>query len=400
MKLSKYKTIRLFISNFIALFALLLPLQAIHHNQIFTPTLQNLNTITLTRLSDQESKSNFQGVSALNLALTICDHYNDIDNSLILPLSTNNEKEYLRVYKGVFIPSSRNEQKDYITLYSRGFARQERPALRKKLPLYQKILSYLIPGLQERGLPKKGGGVLAAYAALRNKFIHTPCITFDYPDASHLVNLAQKIDLLCLDTILESIPANKKMIYCGTSRGASALLKHELQNNNNPCAMILESPFFSIKDTTAQLAKTCLWNIPFSSLFAYKLFRWLYPQYQPMQDNLLQLIPRINPQTPLFIIHLQNDPYVSDAGIFTMVNTLARYNSNVHLLVIKDTTRTARHGALNKIKPCQQAVNAFLKHYNLPYDKELAQQGQELLAQAKANAKASSPDSWKLTSCF
>lgn len=370
----------------------------------FTPSLENLNTITFLSLSPQDLMSSFQEITVSQLAFSICNNYKNMPTATLLPIKTIDKsiKEYQIVHKGIVL-DTKNHTNNIITLYSRGFAREKSPLQSMNdIPLYRKILSYLFPGFQSNGLPKRGGGALSAYAAIRDNFIHTPCISFDYPDIDNLVNIAQSLDLSCLHTIINNIPDTTKMIYMGTSRGATALLKYELltTTNRHPCVMVLESPIFSLHDTAQQISKTFLWGFPYSAALGYAIFQWLYPLYNPREDNVIQLLPFISNTLPIFIVHLKNDPYVSNRAMFTMVNTLARYNKNIYLLVLEDSTGVARHGALNKIVAFQQAANAFYEQYGLAHDQLLAQQGRLLLDNAYKNASAQSYKEWSLTPCF
>ena len=417
IKLSKYFPILLLFFNLFIECTLYSPYNAqkyhrllstsLKRNKKFNPTLNNLNTITLTPLSQQESEHNSPIITISELANAICDHYAEIKDETILSIKNQNIiKDYCKIHKGIYLTSHEKEQKEnnIVTVYSRGFARESRPISSSEgTSLYRNILHYIFPVFQVQGLPQKGGGALSTYAAYRDDLIHTPCITFDYPDTNNHMNVAQTLDIACLDTIVKNIPTTQKTVYLGASRGATALLKHELLNerNQHPCAMILESPFLSMHDTMSQIARKCFWNIPFSSTLAYNAFRWLYPNYNPQEDNLTELLPNINPDIPLLIIHLKEDPYISDAGMFKIVHTLAHYNKNIHLLVLTDTTGKAHHGKLSRIKAFQKTANAFLQQNAIPHSECLAEQGQQLLSSARKNAyNCSSPAEWNLTPCF
>lgn len=369
---------------------------------MFIPTLNNLNTITMTNFSFEKPKDISCETTISKLANTIYSNYKKIENGTLLPikLPDHSVKKYCSVFKG--IQTDYDDQ--FITVYSRGFAREPKPLNphEKSISLYKKILHFLFPGFQMRGLPRKGGGALCAYATIRENLIHTPCISFDYPDTINLLNFAQSLDLECLTTVLNNIPSDKKAIHVGTSRGATALLKQELLNTSDihPAALVLESPFLCLQDTATQLIKTSIWNLPFPSWLAHTIFQWACPNYNSAEDNLKQLLPTISKDVPIFIVHLKNDPYISDEAMFTMVHTLSQYNDNIHLLVLTDKTRQACHGRLNIIKSYQRAANAFYKEYNLPHDETLAEEGEQLLQQAQVNAYATSLKNWITTECF
>jgi hypothetical protein len=369
---------------------------------VFNPTLRNLNTITFSLPMLTKPESAIQKVRISDLAETICDCYHRIQDGTLLEINNkeNNQKKYCEVNKGI---ASELVKEDFVTIYSRGFAREPRPINPKNDTVFhRKIINYFLPGFQIKGLPRKGGGALSAYAAVRDNFIHTSCICFDYPDMRQYINFAQTTDFSCLDTIIKNIPDNNKAIYLGTSRGATILLKYELLNttNRHPSAMILESPCLSLKDVATQLVNTSALKMFLSPYLLYTIFQWLCPHYNSQEDNLTSLLPHINSEVPIFITHLKGDPYISDHAMFTIVHTLAQYNKKVHLLVLIDPTKQATHGRLNVVKAFQKAANAFLKEYDIPHDALLAQEGENLLALAYSNAYVQSPKDWKLTPCF
>lgn len=366
----------------------------------FLPSLASINTLTMYNFSSDFPENNPEITTIQKLALNVHDDYKNIHDGTCLTINAlDGQKSYCSVSKGVYTA----DENPYITIYSRGFARESRPynATENNDAYYKKILNALIPNFQVRGLPQKGGGVLSAYITLRENFIHTPCVSFDYPDARQSANFAQTVDLQCLDIVIRGASKEKKIILMGTSKGATTALKHELLNKTDihPAGLILESPFLCLKDTILRLIKTAIFNLPFPSYLAFSAFNWFYPHYNPQEDNLEKLLININKDIPIFIVHLNNDSYVSNESMFCIVKTMAAKNKNIHLLVLHDPTKKTKHGKLTVIKPFQQAVNAFYKKYDLPCNEELAQEGETVLADAKKNAEAHSIQDWILTDC-
>lgn len=366
---------------------------------LFVPTFKNLNVITMNNFSQQKPE-NGDEISISQLTNLIYKNYDSINDGTLLPIKSydSSVKGYYSLYKGINI----SEDDQYITIYSRGFARESKPSESNE-SYYKKILNFIIPGFQVRGMPKKGGGALCAYASIRENIIHTPCVSFDYPDTLSLLNIAQTVDLQCLGTVTQGIPSTLKRIDVGTSRGATALLKAELLNktDNHPVAMVLESPILCLDDTISQLIKTSLWNMPAPSSLAYSVFTWLCPSYNSREDNVTKLLPNITKDIPIFIVHLNNDPYVSNEAMFCIVKNLRQKNKNIYLLVLDDQTKQARHGRLNIMKPFQRALNAFYKNYKLPHNAQLAEEevSQKLFTNARTNTTASSVKNWIITDC-
>lgn len=349
----------------------------------FIPTLENLNVLTIMPANEECTHNNTLVVQ--NLITKIQDNYKDISRELLYVQSPRQLTEHL-VIKGM----PENQDEKFITIHSRGFAQDDATCYKRSLNCFERVT-----------VPTKGGGVLCAYTAIRDFYIHTACVTFDYPDQHEFANLAQKLDHKCLDTIIKNIPADYKKVYFGTSRGATNVLKYELFNtsNDHPCAIILESPFISIKKIISeQVADAGLSYIPtaqyLAELGSLAFIKFKFPNYKEEEDNLETYLSNIDPQVPILIAHLKHDPYVSDESMFNMVDELATQNHNIYLLVVRDTTKKLGHGRLSRAIPFQRLTNAFLKKQEIPHNKMLAQEGEALLKIARNNALAGSLDEW------
>lgn len=368
--------------------------------------LESLNTLTFVPLSslEQELKITAPSISISELVYTIDKDFETLIDPLIIPIKNKNKepKNYCKVSKGVDLPSN---QSKYVTVVSKSYAEGVPIGIKQKKSFMQKIGDYLLPDYKDLAdLPVHGGAALVSYAAYRDNLIYTPCINFDYPD-KELTNFAQTIDLYCLKNIIEKIPQNSKAIFIGTYRGATNLLKNELLNQtlHRPVSMILESPFFSIKDVSKQISLKCRIKFPFLANLAYKSFCWLHPNFNPLEDNLEELLThnKISETTSILLIHLKDDPMVSDAAMFTIAKLLSSHNTNIHLLILEDSTKTFRHGQLQRSEKCQQVVNSFYRYYNLPHDNALATAGEHIFSTTKSNVyQCNSPQEWQIISCF
>lgn len=369
----------------------------------------SLNTLTLLPCTDNDQFNKF--ISMADLAEQIHTNFQSIvDGTRVLIRPKNNDgsqaKEY-SIYKKVML----EENTSYVTVFSRGFARESMPVSKTvdNEFSYKKIIKYLFPSFHMQGLQRKGGGFVSASVAFRDQLIHTPCITFDYPDTRTFVDFAQSNDLKCLTTVMNAIPQEVKIISMGVSRGATASLKYALTAEKygarQASALILESPFISIENVTYQLSEKCFYSIPGSLNFLQIAFNLFYPRYKFCNDNLLDLLMQNNQgqnkmSMPILITHLQNDPYISDKAMFGMVQLLSKHNDKIYLLVLADDTHKVSHGRLHAVEVYQQVVNAFLHNNGLACNKGLAQKGQVLLERAKKNAGVTHHEDWTLTECF
>ncbi len=368
-----------------------------NRNRVPAPPI-SLNTLTLVPHNQDQ---NDVGVMMDDLAELIHTNFQSIEDGthvLIKNKANGAIKKKYAVHKGIKLA----EKENFVTVFSRGFARESSPASKASQDKfsYQTIIKYLIPSFNMRGLQRKGGGFVSASAALRNNLIHTSCVTFDYPDTRSFIDFAQHNDLKCLNTVMQQISDKYKIISMGVSRGATASLKYELSGAKKSAVLILESPFASIQNVMNQLTKNCFYCFPGMHTLVQLSFKLLFPRYKTDYDNLFDLLPQINPHIPILITHLENDLYISDKAMFTMINTLSKYNQHIYLLVLTDETNKAIHGRLSSIEPYQWVVNAFLEKNGMPHDEKLAIKGKELLERAQANAYVNHHKDWILTECY
>lgn len=369
---------------------------------LFQPTLNNLNTTQITFAKTQDISLPIKPIA--DIVNTIYFDFENLEqtNQIALKNTDKTIKGFCIIEKGISHKTNMNNP--YITLVSKAYAKAAAPL--DYLPpktLYQKMVDFICPDLHEAMLlPKKGGGILSAYTAYRDNIIYTDCVNFDYPDTEELTNFGQRLDLNCLNTIYDGIPSSSKIIALGICRGAHVLLKRELLNEgkNRPCALVLESPLFSVTDLILQILKTHLTNLSLVYWISYNVFCAMHHSFDRKQDNLQHLLAtkKISPNLPILFIHLKGDPIVSDQAIFDMVKLLAQYNNNIHLFVLHDATKKTHHGALHTLEVFQNVINSFYYHYNLPHDAVRAEKGKQIFATTKENAyNIFAPQDWKLT---
>lgn len=247
------------------------------------------------------------------------------------------------------------------------------------------------------GTPRNGGGVLETYRYIRENIIHGPCVTFDYFDSQGSISFGQDNEKEVLEVAYnETVSKNPHadIIYIGLCRGGRLGLDLASERPQNLSAMILESPFISFHDATYQIGRKHFFGAPGSGLFLYNFFRYWFPSYDPAQDSIMHKLKNIPADLPILIGHLKGDIVISEQILYQVLQELKGRN-HIYLIVVEDQTKKLFHGKLSETKPFQLACNAFLAHYGKPHNSELAQQGQSLLEDARANAEKT-PEEWKV----
>lgn len=344
----------------------------------FIPSIENLNAVSLHRQSlTQGSEKRYMSVT--ELANMVYDNTIDDDGALLAIKGTDQVvKESWLVKKGIQLAPN-----EPVFIYSRGYAGAPQPEHPKSVKR------------QPRGLcaiPKRGGGIVTGYQWLKNGIINGQCIFFDYPDTRSYFDFGLENDRKCLDAIYKEVE-NKThdIIFFGNCRGSKALLHYlTISQPEHVKAVILDAPFMDLIQFTQEIGKNYGKRIPFSKDIAYKIICYWHPSYRLEDDLRLDDLKHIPKDIPIFIGHLYHDALVSDQLMKDMVHALHSSGHNVYLLVLDD--RTKSHSRLYQIKQFQQAVNAFLKEYNLPHNPELAEEGRFLLQYAQHSARH--PEHW------
>ncbi len=249
---------------------------------------------------------------------------------------------------------------------------------------------------------RHGHGLRCTNAWVKNRIINAPFITFDYFFDADEFDFGQGINIDALHMIYsKTVDANPKapFIIAGTCIGAKVSLEYAAHFPAQQIkAMILESPFLDVKQVSKNWARSYLGWLPFAendekSSIIKSILSWYFPQCtafdQPHAD-----IKNIRSDLPIFIAHLHNDNFYSDADIARMITDLrANGNDTIYLLVIED--KKLSHGRLNNKKCFAQATSAFLAAHGIVHDTILAQEGQQLLAVARQNAQQNDPSKWQ-----
>lgn len=345
-------------------------------NEPFYPTIENLNTITLTPCGEAMAD---KLMSVSEIAHTI--DTKEFTDALYLQLSTEQQEEILRIDQGLHIENPQ----DAVFVYSRGYAGADHPEKPKKKGEKRKPRGMC-------AIPKRGGSVVVGAQWLKNHVINGTCIMFDYPDTRSFFDFGLNNDRNCLDTIYGALSQKtQNIVLFGNCRGSKALLNflsHSCPQHIR--AVVLDAPFLDLVQFTQEIGKSYGKRIPFSKDIAYKVITYWHPSYRLEDDLTIDDLKNIPQHIPIFIGHLYHDALVSDQLIKDAVKTLRDSGHTVYLLVIDDKDRS--HSRLYQTEPFAKAVNAFLKEYNLPHDTKLAHDGRFLLNYAMHNTR--NIDNW------
>lgn len=332
----------------------------------FSPTIANLNTISL--VLEQKPPEDAHLYSVSELAYAIDQNLIPEDAYLTLPYSNKNELSHWHVKTGLDII----QENEPVFIYSRGYAGAKRPAEPAKKERQRGLCS----------IPKRGGGIVVGSQWLKGGIINGTCVMFDYPDTRNYFDFGLTNDQECLECIYDAVRAKtENIILFGNCRGSKALLTYLSRSRPEDIkAVILDAPFMDLDQFTKEISKNYGAHLPFSQKITKKIITDWHPTYLKRNDLTMDELKSIPFGIPIFIGHLLGDSLVSDQMIKDMVKILQDSGHIVYLLVIDDKTKS--HSRLYQTKPFQQAVNAFLKKYDLPHDETLAAEGATMLSHA------------------
>ena len=221
--------------------------------------------------------------------------------------------------------------------------------------------------------------------------IHTPFVTFNYPDATtkfYRVNYNETSfgqgneigRLYRAYTKTMSRYENPNIILWGLSRGAANILIFAgLYQLDNIKAILVESPYYAMADVIENtMTKKNLSWIPIS--YGETLVEFIFKRYLRSGWSPANCIETISKEMPIFIICSKEDhlvPAFSSINVYKKLVETGHHNTYIFI---------AEHGYHAAILQgpdgdnYQKAVNAFYKKYNLPHCAASAAQGESLLA--------------------
>jgi hypothetical protein len=222
--------------------------------------------------------------------------------------------------------------------------------------------------------------------------IHTPFISFNYPDAIdkfYRVNynetsFGQENEIGRLNKAYISAQSYCKnycdIILWGLSRGASnVLIFAGLYKLNNVKAIVVESPYYTMSEVIESLmTKKGLSWLPLS--YGETVTEFIFKRYLRSGWSPAKCLENIPKEIPILIICSEEDRLVPAS---TSINIYKKLVESGHKHTYIFVTGYGKHAAILQGpngEQYQQVVNAFYKKYNLPYCATSAAQGESLLA--------------------
>jgi len=332
----------------------------------FEPTHDNLNMYTFTPAQEITNHDDLHTTIDIH---SFVDHFcNDTkpeEVQLVITDQNNKPKKITTVQRGICTDLDHK----VIFISSRGYAKRDLP----------------VPG-DYLELIKNGGCALSGHMLIKDNIIaNAPCITFDYPDQRDYFSFGQETDIKCLQTVWQQVTAqypHAHIVGIGDCRGGKTFLELAAMRPTQLKALILLSPFVSAWDMSKQLAKNYLKWLPKSGTILHEFFNLYFPNFKPEQDNLMSKVHTIAPDIPIFIGYRKNDYLASLESMHELMRILHAHGNN-HIYFVTVSDEQATHSRITPIPELQQAVNAFLAHYELPHHQELAKLGAPLLQAAR-----------------
>ena len=221
--------------------------------------------------------------------------------------------------------------------------------------------------------------------------LHTPFVTFNYPDASNKLyrvnynetSFGQGNEIGRLNkayTTTMSHYENCDIILWGLSRGAAnVLIFAGLYQLNNVKALLVESPYFTMGEVieNIMMKKNLTW-LPIS--YGETLAELIFKQYTRHGHSPANCVENISKEIPIFIICSKEDHLVPFSSSINVYKKLIESGHTHTYIFITDHGKHAEILQGPDGEKYQWIVNAFYKKYNLPYCAASAAQGESLLA--------------------
>lgn len=244
----------------------------------------------------------------------------------------------------------------------------------------------------------KGANYEHAFYYQRQGIVHSPLITFDFPDAREngehdhqKSNLGQQEDVASLAAAYkhaqEKFP-HHSFVGQGVSRGAVTWLNFcALHKPEKIRGLIIESPF----DDILTIVQNRIRYIPGSEFLARKLgptlLKKFFPAWDPQGYKPIDLVEKIPHTIPMLFIHSDQDDLIPHKSSENLSQKLAQSGHEVYCLILKGGGQHANILHASQGDLYKNVVNAFYKKLGLPHDAKRAQEGADLLEQCKVVKK-------------
>lgn len=209
--------------------------------------------------------------------------------------------------------------------------------------------------------------------------------SFNFADARRNKNTNKPSDIgqtNDIDALAKKYNAIEKnytgIILIGSSRGAATILNFAgKEQPKKIAAIIAESPFAHVKDAAKNIA-TINKNLELlPECFHLFIIKMMYPAFKKKGEHPIDLVSKIDKNIPILLICSKEDwvvPYESTVKLYQELKESG--HQKTHIIILEKGI----HGSLNLQRTAYQAgLHAFYKKYNLPYDADLAQEGETYL---------------------
>ncbi|MEX0849766.1 MAG: hypothetical protein WD055_06045 [Candidatus Dependentiae bacterium] len=175
------------------------------------------------------------------------------------------------------------------------------------------------------------------------------------------------------------INPDQRFIFGGLSRGAAAMLNFlAIDKPQQVDAVVLESPFSSMRDVAQNIVGSCfLNNIPYVKEISPYLVGLIFWQYSDAGIHPIDVVQNIDPNIPIMVISKKDDYLVPTCITQHIVDALkANGHTKIHHLVLNN----GKHGKYilgNEGERMQNVVHAFYKQYDLPHNELYAALGRK-----------------------
>jgi pimeloyl-ACP methyl ester carboxylesterase len=178
---------------------------------------------------------------------------------------------------------------------------------------------------------------------------------------------------------LKTSNPEQRFILGGLSRGAATVLNFLATDKPQQIdAVVLESPFSSMRDVAQNIVESCfLNNIPYAKEISPYLVGLIFWQYSDAGIHPINVIHEIDQNIPIMIISKKDDYLVPTCITQRIVDALkANGHTKIHHLVLNN----GKHGKYilgDEGERMQNVVHAFYKQYDLPHNQLYALLGKE-----------------------
>lgn len=221
------------------------------------------------------------------------------------------------------------------------------------------------------------------------KFLEIPFESFNFPDAQEgifnrkMTALGQKADMDTAQAFYEGFKGIKKHKF-GLSRGAATTLNCAAEyGTEDTIALTVESPFADLCHVVGRLLERVIGKaayFPGLARFFHLFAPLVYQQYSRKGIQPIEVVHKIPTDMPILLICSKEDPLIPWWSTMALYKRLRETGHEHAYILLLDR---GKHANIIFGPDSEKYVNvfhAFSRRYGLPFDSELAQKGETLLA--------------------